>query len=68
MLCRHLRCQQRKERTSRGGQTETAYLERQEEALIEAAYDDGEQIVRRHDADPVAILQVLIKRKKAVAA
>jgi hypothetical protein len=43
-------------------------LERQEEALIEAAYDDGEQIVRRYDADPVAILQVLIKRKKAVAA
>lgn len=43
-------------------------LERAEEALIEAAYDDGEQIVRRYDADPQAILGVQIRRKKAVAA
>lgn len=43
-------------------------LERREEILIEAAYDDGEQIVRRYDADPQAILQVQIKRRKAVAA
>lgn len=43
-------------------------LEREEEALIEAAYDDGQQIVRRYDADPAAILGVQIKRKKAVAA
>lgn len=44
------------------------HLEREEEALIEAAYDDGERVVRRYDADPVAILGVQIKRQKAVAA
>ena len=43
-------------------------LEREEEALIEAASDDGENIVRRYDADPQAILGVAVKRKKAVAA
>lgn len=43
-------------------------LEREEEALIEAASDDGQRIVRRYDADPVAVLGVQIKRTKAVAA
>lgn len=43
-------------------------FEREEEALIEAAYDEGEQITRRYDADPRAVLGVQIKRKKAVAA
>lgn len=43
-------------------------LEYSEEILIESAYDDGEQIVRRFDADPQAILGVQIKRRKAVAA
>lgn len=43
-------------------------LEREEEALIEAAFDDGQHIVRRFDADPQAIIGVQVKRKKAVAA
>lgn len=43
-------------------------LEREEEALIESAADDGHHVTRRHDADPRAILGVRIKRRKAVAA
>jgi hypothetical protein len=43
-------------------------LEREEEALIEAASDSGQHVVRRFDADPQAILGVQIKRRKAVAA
>lgn len=48
--------------------TKVLILEREEEALIEAASADGQQIVRRYDADPQAILGVQIKQKKAVAA
>ena len=42
--------------------------EREEEALIELASDSGQQIIRRYHADPAAILGVVVKPKKVVAA
>ncbi len=43
-------------------------LEHMEERAIELAADDGQTITRRYDADPAAVLSVLVKRRKAVAA
>lgn len=47
------------------------HLERQEEALIERTLGDGLDVLRRSNADPAAVLGVIvttIKRRKAVAA
>jgi hypothetical protein len=35
-------------------------LERQEEALVEAALEDGVDVARRHDASPQAVLAVMV--------
>jgi hypothetical protein len=43
-------------------------LERQEEAIIDAAEKDGQDIPRRPNADPAAILGVVIVNRKVAAA
>jgi hypothetical protein len=49
-------------------QSELSALERSEERLIESAADDGQEIPRRTDADPQAVLCVAQKTKVASVA
>jgi hypothetical protein len=43
-------------------------LERDEESLIEQAWDDGSEVLRRPEANPAAILGVRIKQRQRVRA
>jgi hypothetical protein len=43
-------------------------LERQEEVIISCAFADGTEILRRPDANPMAVLRLQVAAKEAAAA